>query len=61
MKEGDKNRDALKILREVNKKHPMVWAEGYNQKFDCRYVIYQWNCHGFIIHANFFYPIKEEE
>jgi hypothetical protein len=53
------HRDFKKIKRDVPKHHPMVMAEGFSKRFGYweRYVIYQWDCEGFLVHANFFYKV----
>ncbi len=58
------NREAHKIHKEWGGRgFPLVIGKGYTPNFNpkgkygCRYVIYQWNVHGAIYHANFFFPV----
>ena len=51
------NKVSRKILKEVPKNHPMKVRTGYWPRINSYYIIYQWNWHGAIVHANFYYPV----
>lgn len=51
------NKEARKTMKEWGTKgFPMLIGRGYHTDHG-RYVIYQWNVHGFRFHANFYYPV----